>query len=123
MRWSRVCVVCGVIGLVLMAASWSVATTRSSGAARRTAAVSPIPAASGALQRQLQQLVARLPAVALPGRAGHAVVPPLGGPRVQGMTCFVATGACSLVPCVEFAAGGGCLRHAGGPYLVRVIGR
>jgi hypothetical protein len=137
MRWLRPAATSILVVIVVLAAGW-----RFSAPHARPAAVSlGRVAVPQALRRRLEQYLAL--SERPPGRP--APVPPLrlfrrGAPSIRPgvplpATCYVAAGACSLTPCVQFvrvtsatavahagapAAGAGCQRRLAVPKIVRV---
>jgi hypothetical protein len=156
MRWSRVLVLYSVVGLALLAAGWRFSASQHSARARPTAMALGQVSIPDTLRQQLQPYLAlasrpprrSLPVPPLPSLGRGA--PPLRADRAaQGGSCYVAAGACSLIPCLEFArstnvqvsaparsdafsshpsgekgitsaAGSGCQRRLGVPKIIRV---
>jgi hypothetical protein len=113
MRSPRTATVVGVIGLVLLCAGWWLAGVGTAGPTRqatRAAAVWPvIPPVPQPLLRQLQQYLFRSAHPLPPNRfpIPRRLAPgPRRAPTVNGSTCFVAGGFCSITPCVVPVVGG-----------------
>jgi hypothetical protein len=108
MRWPRIGIVVGVMGLVLLGAGWWLTGVGAAGPTwpvTRAAAVRwpVIPPPPDPLLKQLQQYLSHS---AQPRSLNQLPIPPKlqpfprSGSSVHGSTCFVAGGFCSLTPCV-----------------------
>jgi hypothetical protein len=101
-----------IVGVLAVVAVTRGAPARATGTApARAAGTAPARAAATAPARAtaprfVPALPAHLPQFALPQpavAAPRAIVPHANVPRTGGGVCFVASGACSLNPCVQFA--------------------
>lgn len=116
MRGARVGIAVGVLGLVLLAAAWSLAPAGSASSARLPAPRAIGPAVPAPLLRQLQQYLGNAWQPARPRTLPRALPLPRGKAQ-KGTSCLVAAGGfCSITPCVvpvTTGAGAGC--PAGAP--------
>ncbi|HEY2160301.1 MAG TPA: hypothetical protein VGH24_03270 [Solirubrobacteraceae bacterium] len=124
MRGSRVAIVVGVIGLVLLGAGWSLAAAGSPRrsqhpTARMIGARVPAP-----LLRYLQQYLNGAWARPRPRVQSRVLPAPRKPAKLHGTRCLVAAGGfCSTTPCVVPAATGaasGCPAGAAPPQTRRV---
>jgi len=114
MRFSRLLAILSVAAIALPAAGWWLTAAPQPAQARLATAAASLAQVPPSLREALYQLLARHPLapgpLAAPGPLPRVpglrgVVAPPFLPGVQGATCYVAAGGCSLVPCVEFARG------------------
>lgn len=102
MRWPRMGIVVGVIGLVLLGAGWWLAGVGSSRPREHLLAGAVIPRPPAALLRELQSYLALSQRPAAAGSPPRAQLPRDLQPN--GTACAIAAGgSCSLKPCVVYA--------------------